>query len=128
MGAHTIYLQYNDIPKVYMHPPWANIFPFDSSDQMLPANWLPYETLGLRSPTVCFLCRLDKCRSLDKKEGLIPLSLYTLTPFCNLAPRGRRVVSLDKRRGSIFLSLYKVMYLRVQTYLEFNTLFVWLYS
>ena len=38
MGAHTIYLQYNDIPKVYMHPPGANIFPFDSSDQMLPAN------------------------------------------------------------------------------------------
>ena len=64
----------------------ANIFPFNSSDQMLRANLIPYEAQWVRLPTICFLCQQDKCCPLDDKKSSIPLTLYNVTLFFSVLP------------------------------------------
>ena len=69
---------------------------------------------------ILFSLQRDKCRSVDKKEDSIPLTLYTVTPFFSIDPCAPLL-------ANTFVPP-TLMYLSMQTYPEFNTLFVWLYS
>ena len=99
------------------------MFPFDSSDQMLYASKL---VLGepIDGRLSAFSGAKIKCRFYLFLQ-------HRSHPSCPL--KGVDLLSLDKKGGSIPFPPYTAMYLRLQTYPEFNILLdwiwiVWLYS